>query len=100
MPIPHIPLSLACFALAASLVRCGACEPDHGAPPAPSASAAPSVPAQPLAAPSASFARMPRPQMHLLCKIIEGQGNVRLETGGDAGAPLMVNAPIAPSWVD
>jgi hypothetical protein len=36
----------------------------------------------------------------MLCKIIEGHGDVRLDIGTDAGPPLMVNAPIAPNWVN
>lgn len=87
---------------AASLTRCGACEPNPTPGPAPSASAAQSGSTRaPIASSSASAARLPRPpQPRMPCRIIEGTGQARLENGTDAGVQLMVNAPMMSNWVD
>ncbi len=96
-------LSFAPLVFAASLARCGACEPDgtpeHGA------SATASAPRLPdtspgLVASASAPPRAPRPHPHMPCRIIEGTGDARMETGLDASAPLLVQGLVLGNWVD
>jgi hypothetical protein len=82
---------------------CGACEPDHTPGPGASASASapqtPDAPSSPMAS-SSAWRRPPRPQPRLPCRIIEGTGDARMETGPDASAPLLVQGLVPSNWVD
>ena len=96
-------LSLAPLVFAASLTRCGACEPDGT--PEPGASASASAPRSSDASPgpvASAIAppRAPRPHPRLPCRIIEGTGNARMEVGVDASAPLLVQGLVTTNWVD
>jgi hypothetical protein len=87
--------------LSASLARCGMCEPNSGPGPSASGSASAMAPeAGPSASPGASVHRPPRPKPHLLCRLIEGVGDARLENGSEAGVPLLVQGPVMSGWID
>ncbi len=89
--------------LSASLTRCGMCEPNRG--PAPGASdsaspsATPSASAPPRAGASASASPRPKPP-RMGCRVIEGVGDARMETGADGGAPVLIQGMLPPYWVD
>ncbi len=87
--------------LSASLTRCGMCEPNRGPEPGASASASASAPPAPASAPPpASAAHNLRPKARLPCRIIEGIGDARMETGPDGGVPLLVQGILLSYWVD
>jgi hypothetical protein len=80
------------------------CEPNRGpeAGPGASASASASPPAPPAsAAAAASAARAQRQkQPHLPCRVIEGVGDARMESGPDGGTPLLIQGLLPTFWVD
>jgi hypothetical protein len=90
--------------LSASLARCGMCEPNRAPEPAASASAALSGSAKgpdgssPLA--SASAHRPVHPKPRLACRVIEGVGDARMETGADGGTPVLIEGLLPTTWVD
>ncbi len=103
MPSLRVLPLLALLSASASLTRCGMCEPNRGPEPGASASASASAPAASgSAAPrsSASATGPQRPKPRLNCRVIEGIGDARMETGPDAGAPVLIQGILPSYWVD